>query len=300
MSKIVNLVVFIDGTGNSDFKKPPEAQTNVGRLKAACSGLTDGDVEQCVYYKPGVGTRCWERLFGSGLGVWLKERVDEARSWLRNEIRIAREDGNTPKIYIFGFSRGAYAARWLANELPEEVEFLGAWDTVKTTMKGPDVSKLSDNVKAAFHAMAIDEHRVLFGLTRFKNSPQATEVWFPGSHSDVGGGYKDGRLSVSALNWIARNAERNGLLVDWSKIPTESVFEKMPDIHDEASKNGWKIVDWLFGDSYCNREIAKSDTVYPSVIDLRAFNYSPDFLPDGCSVLDETNPRRIPNIDSIA
>ena len=32
MSKIVNLAVFIDGTGNSDFKKPPEGRTNVGRL----------------------------------------------------------------------------------------------------------------------------------------------------------------------------------------------------------------------------------------------------------------------------
>jgi len=29
MSKVVNLVVFIDGTGNSNFKKPPEVKTNV-------------------------------------------------------------------------------------------------------------------------------------------------------------------------------------------------------------------------------------------------------------------------------
>ena len=300
MSKIVNLAVFIDGTGNSDFKKPPEGRTNVGRLKEACSGFADGDIEQRVYYKPGVGTRRGEGLFGNGLGVWLQERVDEAKTWLQNEIKIAREDGNTPKIYMFGFSRGAYAARWLANELQEEVEFLGVWDTVKTTLKGPDVSKASDNVKKACHAMAIDEHRALFGLTRFKDSPQATEVWFPGSHSDVGGGYKDGRLSVSALNWIARNAERNGLLVDWSKIPAESVFDMMPDIHDEASKSGWRILDWLFGDSYCNREIVASDIVYPSVNDLRVFNYSPDFLPDGCTVLDENDPLRASIIATMA
>ena len=300
VSGTVNLAVFIDGTGNSDFKKPPEDQTNVGRLKDACAGLSDGDVEQRVYYKPGVGTRRWEGWFGYGLGVWLKERVDEANSWLRNETRIAREDGKTPKIYIFGFSRGAYAARWLANEQQEEVEFLGVWDTVKTTLKGPDVSKASGNVQKACHAMAIDEHRVLFGLTRFKDSPQASEVWFPGSHSDVGGGYKDGRLSVSALNWIARSAERTGLLVDWSKIPAESVFDMMPSIHDEARKRGWKILDWLFGDSYCNREISASDTVYPSVADLRPFNYSPDYLPAGCAVLDENNPRQVPKIAGIA
>jgi len=300
VSGTVNLAVFIDGTGNSDFKKPPEDQTNVGRLKDACAGLSDGDVEQRVYYKPGVGTRRWEGWFGNIAGVWLKERVDEANSWLRNETRIAREDGKTPKIFIFGFSRGAYAARWLANEQQEEVEFLGVWDTVKTTLKGPDVSKASDNVKNACHAMAIDEHRVLFGLTRFKNSPQATEVWFPGSHSDVGGGYKDGRLSVSALNWIARNAERNGLLIDWTKIPAESVFDMMPAIHDEASKKWWRILDWFSGDSYCNREIAASDTVYPSVNDLKVFDYSPDFLPDGCAVLDENGPRRASIIATMA
>lgn len=227
MSKVVNLAVFIDGTGNSNFKKPPEDKTNVGRLKEACAGIADGDIEQRVYYKPGVGTRRWEGWFGNIAGVWLKERVDEAKTWLSNELKIAREDGNTPKIYIFGFSRGAYAARWLANELHEDIEFLGVWDTVKTTLKGPDVNKAKSNIKKACHAMAIDEHRVLFGLTRFKDSPQATEAWFPGSHSDVGGGYKDGRLSVSALNWIARNAERNGLLIDWAKIPAESTFDRL-------------------------------------------------------------------------
>lgn len=300
MSKVVNLSVFIDGTGNSNFKKPPEDKTNVGRLKEACAGLADGDIEQRVYYKPGVGTRRWEGWFGNIAGVWLKERVDEAKTWLSNELKIAREDGNTPKIYIFGFSRGAYAARWLANELHEDIEFLGVWDTVKTTLKGPDVNKAKSNIKKACHAMAIDEHRVLFGLTRFKDSPQATEVWFPGSHSDVGGGYKDRRLSVSALNWIARNAERNGLLIDWAKIPAESTFDRLPVIHDEASKKWWRILDWFSGDSYCNREIVASDTVYPSVIDLRAFNYSPDFLPAGCNVLNEANPLKAADIAGLA
>ncbi len=287
MSRIVNLALFIDGTGNNDFKKPPEEQTNVGRLWRACTGLGYGNVEQRVYYKPGVGTRRGEGFWGSAAGVWLGERVDEARSWLENEIKIANEDGLLPKVFIFGFSRGAYAARWLANELQMEIEFLGVWDTVKTTLKGPGIGKMSNLVKRACHAMAIDEHRKLFRLTRFDDSEHVTEVWFPGSHSDVGGGYKDGKLSVSALNWIARAAERSGLLIDWSQIPPESMFDLMPRIHDEADKCRWRILDWLFGDSYCNREIAANDVVYPTVIELKAMDYSPDFLPGSCIVLNE-------------
>ncbi len=48
--------------------------------------------------------------------------------------------------------------------------------------------------------------------------------------------------------------------------------------------------------SYCNREIAASDTIYPSVADLRVFNYSPDFLPAGCNVLKDQTSQRIANI----
>jgi Uncharacterized alpha/beta hydrolase domain (DUF2235) len=50
---------------------------------------------------------------------------------------------------------------------------------------------------STFIAIAMDEHRQPFGATiwrkpKFKSFATATEqVWFPGSHSDVGGGYID-------------------------------------------------------------------------------------------------------------
>lgn len=301
MSKIVNLVVFIDGTGNSSFKKPAKAKTNVALLKDACS--TDicsagngADLEQRVYYKPGVGTRFWERWFGSTAGVWLEERVKESRSWLENEITIAHEDGIIPKVYIFGFSRGAYAARWLANDLGEEIEFLGVWDTVKTTLKGPDVEQASDLIKRACHAMAIDEHRKLFGVTHFYTSPRVSEVWFPSCHCDVGGGYENNPLSSSALNWIARHAATCGLVIDWDKIPDEPDFSKMPVIHDEAAKWYWRTLNFFAGDSYCNREILPSDIVYPTVDHLKMFDYAPDYLPMNCIVLNEQASQRYSNI----
>lgn len=274
-----NLCVFIDGTGNSDFKTPAEDQTNVSRLWHACSHDSKNESTQRLYYKPGVGTRDNEGIWGMAAGRYLEDRVSESQSWLDNEVRLCEEDGFVPRIYIFGFSRGAYAARWLANKLNLEVEFLGVWDTVKTTLKGPDVSEASVKIKRIFHAIAIDEHRKLFDVTRFHNSPQAVEVWFPGCHADVGGGYKEYELATLSLNWIARHACRAGLMVDFSKLPAESRLNKMPIMHDEAKKIGWKIANFFKGNCYCNREIAMTDVMHPCVDVIKSFDYSPEYLP---------------------
>jgi len=37
------------------------------------------------------------------------------------------------------------------------------------------------------------------------------QVWFPGAHADVGGGYEARYLSDAALGWMAREAQRVGL-----------------------------------------------------------------------------------------
>ena len=77
MSKYVNLVVFIDGTGNNAFKQPIEKQTNVARLKKACENvkLPSDVAKQTVFYRVGVGTRRWELMRGSAVGKKLIERL---------------------------------------------------------------------------------------------------------------------------------------------------------------------------------------------------------------------------------
>lgn len=288
MSKFTNLVVFIDGTGNNDFKKSVEEQTNVARLWHACEGLSTDEVSQNVIYKPGVGTRRGELLRGQVRGAYLSDRVNEAVSWLDNEVKIAKEDGRIPRIYLFGFSRGAYAVRWLATKVPYEIEVLGVWDTVKATLTGPNVDVAPQNVKRAFHAMAIDEHRGLFDVTHFRNSPQAVEVWFPGCHSDVGGGYKEADLSYAPLNWMVRLSTNYGLLVDQTKIPSEPYFDStMPVVHDETQKFAWWFIGLSTLDSYFNRKVGVTDVVYPTVAQLRALGYSPDYLPLNCVAWNE-------------
>jgi uncharacterized protein (DUF2235 family) len=109
-----NVVVCCDGTGN---EYGPE-NSNVVKL---CYCLV-ADEGQAVYYHPGVGTmgapnaggrlaRTWSRLCGLAFGAGLLPNVGDAYRFLMDTY----EEGD--RLYLFGFSRGAYTARALAGIL---------------------------------------------------------------------------------------------------------------------------------------------------------------------------------------
>ncbi len=117
MSK--NIVICLDGTGNQMRSR---GDTNVVRLYSMLD-LTDPD-RQVAYYDPGVGTfsaqGAWtpvakglSKLFGLAFGTGLRENIGEAYSFL---IRTW-EPGD--RLYLFGFSRGAWAVRALAGMIGE-------------------------------------------------------------------------------------------------------------------------------------------------------------------------------------
>lgn len=108
--------------------------------------------------------------------------------------------------------------------------FIGVWDTVGALGVPDDLevlnilerkknwhfhdTALGNNVKTARHAMAIDEIRSSFCVTRWSNAhehPGVQELWFPGCHSDVGGGYAVCDLSNGALLWMMDESEKAGL-----------------------------------------------------------------------------------------
>jgi uncharacterized protein (DUF2235 family) len=123
------------------------------------------------------------------------------------------------------------------------IKFIGVWDTVGSlgipklinlpvaaTSKIPlpslsshgdfhDVT-LSSYVDYAYHALALDEHRKPFTPTLWNQQadvkvPQVLEqVWFTGSHSNVGGGYLNSGLSDVALSWMIQKARACGLAFD--------------------------------------------------------------------------------------
>ncbi len=104
-----NIVLLSDGTGNSAGKAQ---KTNVWRLYRALD-LQAGD--QVAFYDDGVGTQQFKplMLLGGAVGLGLKENVIELYEVLcRNYQAPDKEKGEDgDRIYLFGFSRGAYTVR---------------------------------------------------------------------------------------------------------------------------------------------------------------------------------------------
>lgn len=109
----MNVVVCCDGTGN----KLDIATSNVVRLFTIAR--RDLSQEQVVYYHPGIGTmpskaaltsfsRFTTKLAGGVGGYGLLDDVADVYAFLMRTI------GEHDRIFIFGFSRGAFTARVLA------------------------------------------------------------------------------------------------------------------------------------------------------------------------------------------
>src|SRR5688572_27841934 len=92
--------IFLDGTWET-----LNNNTNVWRLKSLCPPDAAG---QLIYYSPGVGTRFGEKIRGGVAGYGLDNEITDAYTWLVEMFEPG--DG----VFIFGFSRGAYAARSLS------------------------------------------------------------------------------------------------------------------------------------------------------------------------------------------
>ena len=98
-----NIILLSDGTGNSAAKRHG---TNVWKLYQA---LDIHRSDQIAYYDDGVGTEEFLpfKLLGGAFGLGLKNNVIELYKFLCRNYRM------NDKIYLFGFSRGAYTVRLL-------------------------------------------------------------------------------------------------------------------------------------------------------------------------------------------
>ncbi len=311
-----NLVICCDGTNN---QFGPE-NTNIVRVIQA---LVRDPSRQRLYYDPGVGTLpepgAWTALgkmistfAGLAFGAGIFWKVQEAYAFLMKEW----EPGD--RVFVFGFSRGAYTARLLAavlhglgllprgnenlipyvlrlfkgipqgksgpavddyftlcNEfrrtfarvVPEEpddrrfrVHWLGLWDTVSSVgwlWDPPSYPYTAHNpsVDVVWHAISIDERRWLFRQNRMyqaRKDQQLHEEWFPGVHSDVGGGYPevDGGLWRTPFAWILDGAQATGLLVDPRRLA--AVLNRVPppaapceEPKHESLTAGWWPAEFL-------------------------------------------------------
>lgn len=128
------------------------------------------------------------------------------------------------------------------------IKMVGVWDTVgalgiPAVCGGVDPGEygfldtnLHPNVQNAYQALAIDEHRrefppTLWTVPKRPVAGQTVEqVWFPGAHSDVGGGYPDSGLADVPLAWMMDKAEKLGLQIKPEIAAKYAAIEQDPKI----------------------------------------------------------------------
>jgi uncharacterized protein (DUF2235 family) len=133
----------------------------------------------------------------------------------------------------------SFEEKWLKEySMAVPIWLQGVWDTVGALGVPfgnlPTISRsryafletdLRINNDRAFHALAIDEHRLAFAPTLWTRSvkddaqaypprplDQVEQRWFVGAHADVGGGYDNGLLAQIPLKWLMQKAELHGLI----------------------------------------------------------------------------------------
>jgi len=169
------------------------------------------------------------------------------------------------------------------------VDFIGVWDTVGALgvptrvlafMDEKDLfydHELGSNVKAARHAVSIDELREDFSPTLWtsKEAVDIRQVWFAGVHADVGGGYaptEEGKLlSDIPLGWMAREASQSGLEFELHLF-AQSSLDSMAPLH-KSNRGFWKALGKRV------RQIPPESIMHASVKDrYESGDYRPEAL----------------------
>lgn len=233
--RIVRMGLFFDGTSNNQNNVAPvdddgrnfnddsyaNARSNIALLHAL---YPCGDVGQQVFFKlyvEGIGTRAGEAdtLFGKITGrgaTGVQARVEQTllkvgellRDYLGDEPQAVPE---RVEFDLFGFSRGAAAARHLANRLgagepglpvelqgERQINFIGLFDTVAAIVAPLQGNFSPANTDYGGLRLGLGRHvarqvvQLVAGHEQRHNFPlvsSANDIVVPGVHSNIGGGY---------------------------------------------------------------------------------------------------------------
>ena len=153
--------------------------------------------------------------------------------------------------------------------------FVGVWDTVSSVgwIENPlhlPFTASNPEIGHGRHAVAIDERRAFFRTNLWW--PAATDegtgpkdmrqIWFPGVHCDVGGGYPESESALSKvpLKWMMDEASTFGLLFDEDRraivLGERGCGYAKPDPAAEAheSLSGWWWIAEPLPKRHYNRE----------------------------------------------
>ena len=236
-ASVCNLVICFDGTWNTENPdaEANETDTNVLRLHDNLDEQRETDdhameVTHAVYIE-GPGTAKGNKLKGGLFAADLDRPVKEGYRAAVKCVRACKDTGVDVRIFLFGFSRGAYICHlfsWLLyrvgiakgiidadavvdafmskksarlDKYPNDgfyesprIAMMGLWDAVSSqndVYRGFFNGMKSPLVDDICHAMAADERRRLFPVMHYLPEDGIEQVWFSGVHSEVGGGYAD-------------------------------------------------------------------------------------------------------------
>lgn len=287
--KPVTHVVIIDGTMSS---LDPGYETHAGRLFKMLSKKARTE-PIALHYEAGIQWQGFRRAQHVLAGVGLNQQIRRAYGFLASRYRPG------DKIYLFGFSRGAFAVRSLAGVIdrvglvksdcateryirtawrhyrkdPDSVsatefaenfclkdtpiEMIGAWDTVKALgVRLPFFwqlsrmehefhdHRLSNTVKSGFHALAFHETRKVYEPVLWNSREdyrgELEQVWFPGTHGDVGGhvlGVEEARLLANIpFKWMLEKALERGVPLDPAEVSAIETDARAPSV---GQNRGW-------------------------------------------------------------
>lgn len=118
-----NIVIFSDGTGQRGGLLFDECRSNIYKLYRATRTAPDSSIdpaEQFAFYDPGIGTLPKGVGLLGGIGQWLYNLVSQAtglgltKNIIDGYTAIIRNASPGDRIFLIGFSRGAYTARCIA------------------------------------------------------------------------------------------------------------------------------------------------------------------------------------------
>lgn len=188
----------------------------------------------------------------------------------RRDSKYVPKNPNVPFPHKPSASSPRYAdelERRGLTRLDIRIKVIAVWDTVgslgtprfsflqKLGLQTPESkemsfydTKLSPCVENAFQALALDERRSAFSPAVWEKPPgnktTLRQVWFPGAHSNVGGGYDDQQLANITLAWMMSQ------LAPFLDMRDEYLFEQ-----DDDTARYYRTTDqphrpWSFGELY--------------------------------------------------
>lgn len=251
LSRSKKIVLCFDGSGNGrndfekEFRNMTMGITNIlkihllagGSAKERDSDYADIDGQHSLY-TVGLGADKPNNI--NGIVGWIQAQQNA----MMKKLKRIYQPGD--QLYMFGFSRGAAAAREFVammnikgirydpRKKPHRkptIKFIGLFDCVsseiatphgiiiqsltKTGIFSPRLVKekngvMASNVEKALHIIGLDDPRMYsgFGPTMLGQvDGKYEEIWFPGTHGNIGGSWKEKTLGDVCLKYMLDRVE---------------------------------------------------------------------------------------------